>query len=939
MWSIERAVALGALLALGLVACGDDKKDPPPAQDMSAVLDMTAPDLGRLDDMRAPDQGEEMSPGLSCGPMASPSNKELSVGTWRILVDESSGFWEISTQAAPSLKGVAGCEVVADAKAFAVRVATGELFYQELFGQYRFRTDLERMGWVEPEGSVSVKQEGAKVILSYPLKDMPGQEARLVFSLEDRDLRIELETSVEGAQGGEFSMRCDDAEGFFGLGSQSYGMDLRGGKFPLWTQEQGIGKPVDGGRFPINNFPEAAYAPMGIWHSSRGYTALVTHDSFSELDLCKTLGDRVSLRSYKAMPGLVLVEGERLSERLERAAKTYLGLPASSPPDWAFAPWNDAVGGPERLNEVARKLREADIPSSAIWSEDWIGGEQTLTGFRLTYAWEWDPVLYPDLPGDVRALHAQGFAFLGYFNTFVPKPTRMWQEGEQGGYLIKTAEDKTYSFQDPAFRDASLVDLTSSAARDWMRGYKVKAARDLEIDGWMADFSEWMPIKAKLSDGQDPWQYHNRFPVDYQALNRAAMEEVHADAGGGEAANNWLFFSRSGWASVKGGTPSVASILWAGDQDTDWDYDDGLPTVIPIGAHLGLSGVPYYGSDVAGYTSVQAPNTNKELFYRWASVGSLSPVMRTHHGSDKCGNWTFDRDAETTAHYRRWSAIHTLLFPLWRALSDVALSTGLPIMRHPALVEEGLDVLWRGKAYQYFIGDKLLVAPVIDEGKSDRVVYFPNVASDWWGLFASTPGVEGAVDVDGAQAQQATISAPATELPVFVRRGTILPLLPRTVDSFYGASAQGFTDLSSVKDQYALALYPDDKGELEVAEWGVERRYAKGLDWFAGRELDWSKARVGGQVLGACPAEQPITSSCVQPQGEPGVALVGVEGELEVPYADGAGQATLTWGAQGTPGAVTLFVRGMGAAAWGSWAQPTTLTDLDPQIPPPCEDK
>ena len=922
------SAALSALCSVG-AACGgcEDAADAPPKPD--AGLGDPKDQGGDLapQDAGADAQEADLGPQTTCRPRPAGQPVTYELGDWSVILREGDGQWEVRDAGRSVMRGPGACE----AERAAARVADGQLPYRESFGQYRIRMDSPQLGWIELDGEVVPEQVSPdQVRLRYRLLGRPQSSVWLVFARHGQgDLRVALETDLPGAVAGELSMRCDPQEDFFGLGTQSYAMTLRGGKFPLWTQEQGIGKPDNGGLFPLNNVPEAAYAPMGVWHSSQGYTALVTHDSYSELELCKGQPDRVTLRSYKEQPGMVLVSGESLGERLTRAAKGYLGLPASMPPDWAFAPWNDAVGGPERLAQVALALRQAQIPSSAIWSEDWIGGEQTATGFRLSYAWEWSPQTYPDLPADIRQLHAQGFAFLAYFNTFVPQPTRMWAEGLERGFLIKTQDDQVYTFQDPAFRTATLVDLTNPAARQWMSDYKRTAALDLGIDGWMADFSEWLPVTSKLHSAEDAWLVHNRYPVEYQKINREVMEQVH---GQGEAANDWLFFSRSGWASAKGGSASVASIIWAGDQDTDWDYDDGLPTVIPIGAHVGLSGLPFYGSDIAGYTSLQAPNTNKELFYRWASLGSLSPIMRTHHGSDKCGNWTFDRDPETTQHYKRWASIHTMMLPLWQVLSQQALETGWPIMRHPYMVQPQLPALWRGLSYQYFIGQDLLVAPVLAKGATQREVALPAQGSPWWPLLGDSPLAETAAqDGEDEGVRVVTALAPATELPAFVRPGTTLGLLPEAVDTFYGATAPGVRDLSQVQDHYLVAMYPDASGQLREAQIapGV---VTSGEGWRARSPLAWAQATLNGQALPSC-AQEPA-ASCVD--ADLGLLkVVGRSGQLAVPIGPDDQRATLRWSASRQ---ITLHLRGVGGlAAFGPWAAATTLTDLDPQIPAPCK--
>ena len=122
--------------------------------------------------------------------------------------------------------------------------------------------------------------------------------------------------------------------------------------------------------------------------------------------------------------------------------------------------------------DVAERLRAEGIPSSAIWTEDWIGGQQGLTGYSLTYSWDWDQTLYPDLPEMIDTLHSIGFAFLGYFNPFVPDTTQMWTEGVESGLLVKNEQGETYEVLDPFFRTTGLVDLTNPDARAWLRGWQ-----------------------------------------------------------------------------------------------------------------------------------------------------------------------------------------------------------------------------------------------------------------------------------------------------------------------------------------------------------------------------------------------------------------------------------------------------------------------------------
>ena len=90
---------------------------------------------------------------------------------------------------------------------------------------------------------------------------------------------------------------------------------------------------------------------------------------------------------------------------------------------------------------------------------------------------------------------------------------------------------------------------------------------------------------------------------------------------------------------------------------------------------------------------------------------------------------------------------------------------------------------------EYLFGPDLLVAPVIDENTS-RVVYLP--AGEWVNFFTGT-----------------NISGPATvvtrampdEIPVYARRGTILPKIPEDVMTLVPQSESGNKTVKTLDDR------------------------------------------------------------------------------------------------------------------------------------------
>jgi alpha-glucosidase (family GH31 glycosyl hydrolase) len=96
-------------------------------------------------------------------------------------------------------------------------------------------------------------------------------------------------------------------------------------------------------------------------------------------------------------------------------------------PDWALAPWNDAIRGEGEVRRLATLLRREKIPSSAMWTEDWQNGSWSFFGDSR---WSWyniNPVRrdvdrrrYPNFEALSGELHGGGFKFLGYCYPYVP---------------------------------------------------------------------------------------------------------------------------------------------------------------------------------------------------------------------------------------------------------------------------------------------------------------------------------------------------------------------------------------------------------------------------------------------------------------------------------------------------------------------------------------
>lgn len=642
---------------------------------------------------------------------------------------------------------------------------------------------------------------------------------------------IAFDMSGSGGNRASLGFACADGEHFIGLGGQSWAVDHRGQTIPLWVQEDGIGKPntpddVYEGIWALQGRRHSTHTPMPMMLSSRGWALAVDTSVRSTFDLCAQDPDKARIEVWSDRLTLHLFAGATPADSVARMT-AWVGRPAV-PPSFTFAPWLDAIYGEANVRRVADTLRAADIPASVIWTEDWRGGNDQsggAAGYVLEEDWRLDRTLYPNFEQLADHLHQNGFKFLTYANTFIDSESDVFNEALQLGHEIRRADGSPYLFTGVKFRDSSLLDLTSPAAVAWAKAVYTEAIT-AGSDGWMADFAEWLPTDAHLASGVNAVDYHNVYAVDWVRLNWELLRDAQA-ADGVER----LFFAR---AAHMGSQPHM-HVLWAGDQQTDFSEGDGLRSVIPMGIGLGVTGFPYFGHDIAGYMSQTTIPTTKELWFRWVTFGALSPVMRTHHGRSARMNWNWESDAESTAHLRRWAKLHMQLVPYQRAMAERAALTGAPLFRPFVFDWPSWDPGW-SIVDEYVLGDRIAVAPVVEEGDTGRTVMLP--AGTWHGLIDARPITsDGMTPID--------VDAPLSEIPAFVPDCTLLVAYPPEVDTVVDATTAA-VDAAAVADDREIWVYPctSTPGWMSVLTENGDLGYGR-----TGGTFDASNATWNGQSV------------------------------------------------------------------------------------------
>lgn len=620
-----------------------------------------------------------------------------------------------------------------------LQLGQGEGRYPMVRGHFRIRDRLRRREACRDFRVTRQAQDRLEI-------EFPGL-LRLSFSVEQGRLALRFSDAPPQANRLWLDLAASPGEHLYGGGEQFSVLDLRGLLLPLWVQEQGVGRSRDLITLVANLASGSGghwyntYFPLPILLSSANWYCLAQCSAYAEWDLRSPRRHRLCFWSLPER--LVLDAAPSAPELLESLS----ALTGRQPPlpEWTQEGMCLGVqGGTEAIRAKLRKAREAGVRVAALWVQDWEGRRVTSFGSQLWWNWQYDESRYPQLPRLIEQLHGEGIRFLGYINPFLAIEKELYREASARGYCVQDAEGRDLLVTITTF-PAALLDLSNPEAVAWIKRVIRENMIGAGLDGWMADYGEYLPPGARLASGESWETAHNRYPALWAQVNHEAVREAGRE-------RDVTFFMRAGFLGSSGHAP----LYWAGDQLVNWGRGDGLPTVIPAALSLGLQGVGQHHSDIGGFTSLAWVRRSKELFLRWAEQAAFSPLMRSHEGNRPATQWQFHSDGETLRLLARATEVFGRLKPYRLQALEEYQRAGLPLMRHPYLHYEQDETLHR-LAYQYLLGRDLLVAPVLRPRARSWRVYLPQ--DSWvhlWSGLRAVPGWQ-------------RVPAPLGSPPVFYR--------------------------------------------------------------------------------------------------------------------------------------------------------------------------
>jgi len=609
----------------------------------------------------------------------------------------------------------------------------------------------------------------------------------------------------------------DPTERLLGHGERSNAVDQRGNVLENWSAE-GPFQPDERQFVPAlvpaagaRTRDDSTYFPMPWLLSSRGVGVLVDDSQVSYFRLGTDVPDRWSAEVVGLPDGLGtrpapdalrfrVFAGPTPADVVRRFSAVIGRQPAPVAP-WILGPWFQAGGSLDERRAQVRTLRDAHAPLSVV---------QTYTHYLPCG----DQVGHTEAERALTtAMHDLGAAITTYFNPMMCTDHPRFADAVAAGALTRTRAGAPYTYKYSGTKSFQ-VGQFDFFARPGQRFYRqlLQEAVDNGYDGWMEDFGEYDPVDGVTADGRDGAATHNLYPVAYHC---AAWDFVRRQK------RPLVRFQRSGWTGVA----PCAQVVWGGDPSTTWDFD-GLASAVKQALNLGLSGVGLWGSDIGGFHAFFDRALTDEMLTRWVQLGAVSGVMRTERDGVSLPAKTRPQveEPQQIANWRRYTKLRTQLYPYVDAAVGEYRRTGMPVMRH-LILEAPDDPVAAGIDDEFLFGPDLLAAPVLMPGATDRAVYLPR--GDWIDLwraatFDSASGalVLGAATVLAGPAS-VTVPAPLDELPLLVRAGAVLPLLPPDVDTLadYGAGAD-LVHLRDRRDVVHLLAFPRGRSDRRFGRHG-----------------------------------------------------------------------------------------------------------------------
>lgn len=412
----------------------------------------------------------------------------------------------------------------------------------------------------------------------------------------------------------------------------------------------------------------------------------------------------------------------------------------------------------EELLAVAREHKKRGLPMDAI----------VIDFFHWTRQgdFRFEPRDWPDPEAMVKELKELGIELVVSVWPTIDEQSSNYGVMAENGYLVNA--DRCNAIHMTWMGNTTFYDATNPKAQQFVweqckEHYYDYGIRCFWLDEAEPEYGPYDFDNYRYFEGPAV-QCTNRYPVGYAKGFYDGLKK--------EGETDIMSLVRCAWA----GSQKYGVLTWSGDIYSSFR---AMREQLQAGLSMGMAGIPWWTSDIGGFLGGNITDPHfKELLVRWFAWGAFCPVFRMHgerspwyereqefingvrqltSGQDN-EVWSFGEDNYEIL--KKYLFIRERLRPYIRDCMKAASESGAPVMR-PLFYDfpEDKDSWEIEDAYMF--GPDLLVAPVMEEGVTERSVYLPKGAA--WKDAYTKKTYEGG--------QRVTVPAPIDIIPVFMRDG------------------------------------------------------------------------------------------------------------------------------------------------------------------------
>ena len=644
------------------------------------------------------------------------------------------------------------------------------------------------LAYEEIDNTIEIKTTALKLVINKtPLRFAFYTANGKLLSADDE----RFGTTWQGSQVINYRELFTD-EKFIGLGEKTGNLDRRGSSYVNWN--------TDASEHGIKTDPLYKTFPFFIGlHDGLSYGIFMDNTHKSYFDFGATTDDQMSW--FGADGGdmnYYFFGAQSVRQLLEDY--TWLTGRMEIPPLWSlgYQQCRWSYMSADEFLEVAETFRKKQIPADVVYCDiDYMDNYKIFT---------WAPKTFANPKKLLDKLKAMDFHLVTIVDPGikVEKGYQQYDEGVKEGYFATYPNGENFVANVWPGR-CHFPNFFREDVREWW-GSAFTALTDPGVDGFWNDMNE---IAAWGQNIPSLMQFGNQTMPEVR--NAYGMQMSRATYDGTKKilkGKRPFILTRAAYAGTQ-----RYSAVWTGDNSA---YDAHMLLGQRLINSLGLTGMSLIGVDVGGFSGKPTP----ELMVRWNSLGVYMPMFRNHAciGTIYREPWVWG--AKNEAVIKKDIEQRYRLLPYLYSAFYQSSQTGLPVSRTLA-IDYTYDENVYDKNYQnqFLFGDSILVAPVVST-ENKAYVYLPK--GDWYRL---------STEKRFTGEQVIKVSAPLTDLPVFIKASAIIPM--QSVIQSTAEEGDGIMELHiwNGSEPNSFVYYEDDGSTYEY-ETGAFYKRTLSLDPF-----------------------------------------------------------------------------------------------------------